>query len=1348
MRGGVSLAVWIGGAVAELDVLRRATRNGDGGLAATVPLPPDPSRGREETDKKLREDLRERRRVIYRDLLDLADIDHVEIDVLAGASAGGLNAVLYGTALANGRRIDDMRKVWEDLAELPSLLRQTAKRWSRLVPSLLRGDEYLYLALRKRLSILAEPLARHELPASDDPDGPKPAARYLTVALSATMLPKSDPNGVRELRERGADSGRASFSLSLRPTMAAKSVLSDLPQGGTLNPRWQSFLVDRLALAGRSTSSFPGAFEPARVPADQRNQGEIAYHRADRPRRWRRAGATPPDPMSRYRRGPLIAMPDMVDVFSAARPKDPPSSAAEPFGVVDGGVFDNIAVGRALAAIAHAPSEVHTRRWLIYLDPSPAKAPVPKFGSLRPPAFTTPRLMLSLARMRAASSTVRDDLEVLQQYNERAQARRASTDAFSRQLLDQVQGIAATGSVPDDAVRELARCLALPDGTTRFYDRHRAATDLPRLTRLLVRPQQTISGQIFRAKGFHPWSEESVGEVMIQLRQPLRSWYTDQHHRLFLDLTAVMHTADFLIAWIRTLERWQYEHRSAAVDNPGGPDSPGVRKRIKRVLYRVLFVATALRDIADHEMLTTPMDGTLSDRVATSLTKVHDRQAKFRISSTLHEYIDFDPDGQAIRTPQTSDALFYDAVAKYLNGSLENPDAVLGDSQQYPSVQQPANLYLWIRLTELFEALRDQSPMLSDLRPGEIDADEADRRWRDTPFYILKRYPELARPDRSKVEPEPALANLGLIFAGAGGLPDSTQMVQFDTFTADQFSPLYKRMARLGQAVTADWARSMLRGRMPDINRPWLDSRTKLAGNQLANFAGFLDRRWRNNDWMWGRADSAANTVSLLVRQVDARQLTRKPAVIAAANRLADRVNVRRREGWNPAEIRELGIAVTRQLQLNIMDELLMTAFGDDPPRRFVGRKRRELAELTTGQETPAVLPARRRSGLIVHVGLLLFRSMLPSPTGVRTFLMRVAAQAVRPLYVLALLLAMPARAVLLLSLVLAGSAISGFGGPGSASVRAAVVGGVALAGCLFLALRANTTGRRLGQAKEAVKVSQAQAGKRQLISADEPSASRAQQEAVDDAAKRAEAALDIVDAVRRRRRAAAVILPCLTLTAFIAGWLTWIRLSPWLSQGNWASFGGLVLAEGGVILVLWRIPDRRLRGRTGNRRPTQPWFIWFLAGCAIASAIAGRHLPEAIGAIKRSVGANALTAASGEQVAALVGAVLLCAMILMSTFDWMRLHWLPAAWIVSVGIYAGLLFVAESAGMPNTVFGDIVVAAVSYGISFSYFITVFCASRHPKGRSRQLKEPHYDAELSALGTGRAPRAGEPKRHS
>jgi hypothetical protein len=167
----------------------------------------------------------------------------------------------------------------------------------------------------------------------------------------------------------------------------------------------------------------------------------------------------------------------------------------------------------------------------------------------------------------------------------------------------------------------------------------------------------------------------------------------------------------------------------------------------------------------------------------------------------------------------------------------------------------------------------------------------------------------------------------------------------------------------------------MLNGRMPDITRPWLDSRSKLAGNQLANFAGFLDRRWRNKDWMWGRADSAANMVGLLLRQENEEHLgaAGKPRIIAAANRLAERVGEHSQPTWTANEIRELGDRITGLLQESVVAELLGTAFGDDARRRRLVSEApdRRLDDLTTGQETPAVLAPHRRSGLMVHAGLL-----------------------------------------------------------------------------------------------------------------------------------------------------------------------------------------------------------------------------------------------------------------------------------------------------------------------------------------------------------------------------------------
>ena len=1324
MRGGVSLAVWIGGAVAEIDLLRRAVYNRSGGqpvLAATGPSLMGESDEREQQAEAFREE----RRSVYRDLLDLADVEEVQVDVLAGASAGGLNAVLYGTALANGRRIDDMRKVWSELAELDSLLRPTAKRRRSFVPSLLRGDEYFYFQLRDRLGKLSSP----ERSGTGNP------ASYLTVSLSATMLPQIDVNGVRERRERGADSGRGSFSLSHRPSAGEPPyTLSDLPTRDQ-DDRWRQFLVDRMALAGRATSSFPGAFEPARVHADESNPDRIAYYQ-----RAERADAALEDVMSRYRRSPLITMPNMADVFSASRPSKPLESGHLAFSVVDGGVFDNIAVSRALAAIADSPAEVHTRRWLIYLDPDPSKAPLPRFGSIRPPAFTVPRLIVRLAGMRAASSTVRDDLEALQTHNERAQGRRATTDAYTRQLAAEVQEtIRRLGDADQQqqaaALGDLATRRMSQDGTMRPYDRYRAATDLPRITRLLVRPQQVIGGQIRRRKLFDPWSEESVGEVMVQLREPLQLWYADRNRDLHCDLTAVMDTADLLIAWTRGLERWLYDgDRSCA--EPGWRDDPGDRKRHKRVLYRVLFVATALRDIAEQEMLTEPLSPSLPRRVADVLDRVHKRQSAFRLPSELDGYFSPGPDeGRAVRTPRESDAGFYDAVGRYLAGDLSTPPDPLGEE---------VNDYFWRRLTELFEAIRRQSPMMV-----ATCTDEAHRPWRDSPFHLLTKYPALVRPTTEDADQAPALSRLGPIYAGAGGLPDSTQMVAFEIFTADKLSPLYGEMRGLRQAVGTDWARAMLKGRMPDVSRSWLDSRSKLAGNNLANFAGFLDRRWRHNDWMWGRADCAANTVSLLMRQVNPAHFTHptraKSRVVDAARRLALWAERPLPDAWpEPGatdetvaeKLEELSHAVTRKLQIKVVDELYGPALGNPAAKR---RREREgaLAGLTTGQETPAVLPPRRRSGLLMHAGLLVARAMLPTPVGAQANLIRLGALLLRPVFVMALVCAMPARSMLILALVLAGAAASGAGGQGNVTVRTAVLGAVAVAGCTALALRVRLTRRRITDARTAAKRLAGTLEERRTVAPDGQItrvAAAFQRDARRDSVALTHEAVRVLDAVLGRRRALAWAFAFLFGLGGVAVFLEWDAVPPWLRYGNWASFASLALVELLILVVGWRLGDGPLRARTGRRRAKRPRFVWLLAVMTFAVTVLVGHLPGVVDAINLPRRGDPLAWNGDITVAIMAGSALVCALVLVSTYDWMNLRWLPACWAAAVAVYLVGFGLQLWLGFAVTLASTVLVAGVAYMFSFAYVISVYAASRYPPRPPDGLAEPPNPAGTVRFG--------------
>ncbi|MFE3554560.1 hypothetical protein ACFXKW_06770 [Streptomyces sp. NPDC059193] len=101
MRGGVSLAVWMGGACCETAALRRA---------APRPADAEPEPGTS----------------LYRALLDACGYDDVDIDVVVGTSAGGLNGVLLACHLVYGMPFDTgVRDVWLRLGDLEGLLRRS-----------------------------------------------------------------------------------------------------------------------------------------------------------------------------------------------------------------------------------------------------------------------------------------------------------------------------------------------------------------------------------------------------------------------------------------------------------------------------------------------------------------------------------------------------------------------------------------------------------------------------------------------------------------------------------------------------------------------------------------------------------------------------------------------------------------------------------------------------------------------------------------------------------------------------------------------------------------------------------------------------------------------------------------------------------------------------------------------------------------------------------------------------------------------------------------------------------------------------------------------------------------------
>lgn len=233
MNGGVSLAIWIGGVTYEVDCLRRASRE---------------CRATPETATS----------DLYRKLLAALQQD-VRVDVLSGASAGGINGALLAAAIAWDGYLPNLRDTWVNLGDLGAMVRSPGESDP---PSVLRGDEY---ALPQMERVFAD---LHAHGHRTEPSG-KDSPVYLFLTGTGLRNPErefSDSTGVTFMET----DPRIVFRFEHDPTPASAN---DLMAAGLEEEADQGVFPARvnllapeaprlLARAARATSSFPAAFEP------------------------------------------------------------------------------------------------------------------------------------------------------------------------------------------------------------------------------------------------------------------------------------------------------------------------------------------------------------------------------------------------------------------------------------------------------------------------------------------------------------------------------------------------------------------------------------------------------------------------------------------------------------------------------------------------------------------------------------------------------------------------------------------------------------------------------------------------------------------------------------------------------------------------------------------------------------------------------------------------------------------------------------------------------------------------------------------------------------------------------
>src|SRR5262245_7903173 len=339
----------------------------------------------------------------------------VIVDIIAGASAGGINGTMLARALSHDLSMRPLRNLWLENADVGVLLSPDARAgaWSKwilkpFIWAAARTGRFRAindLEVRRKLSLFVRsrwfkpPLDGHmmsglmydALMAMGRSASPKasllPSGHSLDLFVTLTdfhgyqqLVQIHDPPLIRERDHHHI----LHFAYRRR-------------SNGDVESELELDNAPALAFAARATSSFPGAFPPARiVEMDE----VVAQRRGDWPQRAEFIGRNFPNHLR-------------ADI-------DPTTAS-----FLDGSVLNNRPFQEAIAAIHGRPAYRQVDRRLVYIDPHPA-TPLSRRSHKTPGFFATLRGALSDI---PSSQPVTDELGRVVDFNDQVRRLRAIIDS-------------------------------------------------------------------------------------------------------------------------------------------------------------------------------------------------------------------------------------------------------------------------------------------------------------------------------------------------------------------------------------------------------------------------------------------------------------------------------------------------------------------------------------------------------------------------------------------------------------------------------------------------------------------------------------------------------------------------------------------------------------------------------------------------------------------------------------------------------------------------------------------------------------------------------------------------------
>ncbi|QAY78836.1 patatin-like protein [Sphingosinicella sp. BN140058] len=383
--GGISLAVYMHGITKEVWRLARASRALHAGEPST--------RGSEE---------------VYRRLLETIAAEceielHVLVDILAGASAGGINAVFLAEAISSGRSLDPLTDLWLETADVDRLLDPEVSTVSRIAKAAAVPFAWALSARRGgNVEKTVEPEHREEVRTKlanfvrarwfAPPFG---GAGFTALLLDAFDAMAAAPAGPPLLPDHQpldlfvTVTDFHGYPERLRLHSPAEVVerehrltLAFSDPGGQ-----RRHLGDaaELAFAARATASFPGAFPPFKV-------GELDAVLDARGRPW----------------------PGRDRFLDRALPRHAAIGEVEAAVLIDGSVLANAPFRPAMRALRNRPARREVDRRFVYIDPKPGTRAVRlgANGDSDPPGFFA-TLFGALSDI-PREQPIRDNLEAIE----------------------------------------------------------------------------------------------------------------------------------------------------------------------------------------------------------------------------------------------------------------------------------------------------------------------------------------------------------------------------------------------------------------------------------------------------------------------------------------------------------------------------------------------------------------------------------------------------------------------------------------------------------------------------------------------------------------------------------------------------------------------------------------------------------------------------------------------------------------------------------------------------------------------------------------------------------------------